>query len=131
VETLQVSASCVTLQDINDFKPAENITDITLTWEEGPSIEEVLPVLKGWQHLRQLTLQSGPSVPRLEVLCDFIKKMKCLTYLNIIPNVKDHNCDQFESMHEKVRQFALTNRPDFKFDTCDISPSYSIITRRC
>ena len=117
-------ASFVNVQDIADFKPAENITEIKLIWEEGPSIEEVLPILKRWRHLRQLTLQSGPSVPQFEVLCDFIMEMKHLTYLNFIPNVMYRNCGQLESLGEKVTQFALTNRPNFKFDTCDISQSH-------
>jgi hypothetical protein len=120
-----VFASYVTVQDIADFKFAENITDITLTWVMGPSIEDVLPVLKKWRHLRQLTLQSGLSVPRFEVLCDFIVQMKHLTYLNLIPNVKYSNRSQLESLREKVTQFTLTNRPHFKFDTCDISPSHT------
>ena len=118
-------ASYVTVQDIADFKPAENITEIKLIWEEGPSIEEVLPILKRWRHLRQLTLQSGPSVPQFEMLYDFIVGMKYLTYLNFIPGLKDSDRSQLESLREKVTKFALTNRPDFKFDTCDISPSSS------
>ena len=124
VEKIGVFASNVTLQFIADVKPPENITDITLTWERGPSIEEALPVLKKWRHLRQLTLQSGPSVPQFEVLCDFIMEMKHLTYLNFIPNVMYRNCGQLESLGEKVTQFALTNRPNFKIETCDISQSH-------
>jgi len=125
VEKIRVLASYVTVQDIADFKPAENIREIKLIGEEGPSIEEVLPIFKRWPHLRQLALQSGPSVPQFEVLRDFIMGMKDLSYLSCIPSLEDSDRSQLESLREKVTKFASTNRPDFKFDTCDIRPSLS------
>jgi len=118
-----VFASYVSVQDIADFKPAENIREIKLIGEEGPSVEEVLPIFKRWPHLRQLALQIGPSVPQFEVLRDFIMEMKDLTYLSCIPSLEDSDRSQLESLREKVTKFASTNRPDFKFDTCDIWPS--------
>jgi hypothetical protein len=117
VETLRVFATHVTLQDIVDYRPAENITKMKLTWVEGPSIEEVLPVLTRWRHLRQLTLKCGPSVPRLEVfeVCDFIMEMKQLTYLRFIRNVSNSYCGSLERLRREVSRFALTYRPNFKF----------------
>ena len=100
-------ASYVTVQDIADFKPAENITEIKLIWEEGPSIEEVLPILKRWRHLRQLTLQSGPSVPQFEMLCDFIMGMKYLTYVNFIPGLAKFA----KGLHHLRRQPARCGDP--------------------
>jgi hypothetical protein len=119
VETLRVFATHVTLQDIANYRPAENVTAIKLTWEEGPSIEEVLPVVKRWRHLRQLTLKCGPSVPRLEVfeVCDFIMEMKQLTYLRFIPNVNNSYGGRLERLRREVSRFALTYRPNFKFVT--------------
>jgi hypothetical protein len=106
-------------RDFADFEPSENIRKIDLTLDEGSTIEQTLSVLKKWRKLSHLTLVSWfePSVPRFDVLCDFIMGMKHLTYLHLTPNLGGQNCGQLKSLREKVTEFALANRPNFKFET--------------
>ncbi len=54
---LKMRVSDLTLRDLAEWEPAENITDIILDWDSGPSIEDVLPILKRWRQLRRLTLR--------------------------------------------------------------------------
>ena len=45
------------------------MTEVSLGWREGPSIEEILPTLRRWRHLRRLTLRIwNSSITRSEML---------------------------------------------------------------
>jgi len=57
MEILRMRVTFLTREDLVKLEPAENKTDITLRWQVGPSIEEVLSVLKRWRQLRRLTLR--------------------------------------------------------------------------
>ena len=98
VEILRMNVICLTLGDLTELEPAENTTDFTLFWENHPSIEEVLSVLKRWQQLHRLTLWNNlnKSVPQLELLGDFIMEMKHLSHLHIAPDYGDSNYGQLE-----------------------------------
>ena len=107
--------------DLAELEPAENMTDVTLIWWSGPSIEEVLSVLKRWHQLHRLTLNNqDKSVPQLELLGDFIMEMKHLSYLHIPPHFDpfslDSNRGQLEILRDKVNEMILPRRPNFKFD---------------
>jgi hypothetical protein len=49
VELLKMDVSVLTVRDLAEWKPAESITDITLSWMSGPSIEDILPIVKRWR----------------------------------------------------------------------------------
>ena len=103
-----------------EWELAENITDVTLHWwGNGPSIGEVLPMLKRWRQVRRLTLGKyrNTSVPPLEVLSYFITEMKELSYLHISPHCRVSG--QWEIARDKVNELILPRRPNFTFD---ISP---------
>jgi hypothetical protein len=103
-----------------DLEPSENTTDVQLNWSDGPSVYEVLPFFKRWQHLRRLTLSSSFFDKRAmppEKLCDFILGMKNLTYLNVGPTILKYNRDRPEILREKVNELVLPRRPNFKFRT--------------
>jgi hypothetical protein len=116
VEILRIHVTCLILSDLAELEFAENMTDITLFWNEGPSIEVVLWVFERWRHLSRLTVQdfSEISVLQLEVLSDFIMKMEHLSYLHIAPQ-HDHK-GQLEILRDKVNKLILPLRPNFKFD---------------
>jgi hypothetical protein len=105
--------------DLAALEPAENTTDITLGWETDLSIEDhVLPIVKRWRHLKRLTfmesVQINVSVRSLKVICDFIMGMKHLSYLHIAP---DYDYDgKLKVLRDKVNEFILPRRPNFKFD---------------
>ena len=110
--------------DLAELEPAENMTDVTLIWWSGPSIEEVLSVLKRWHQLHRLTLNNqDKSVPQLELLGHFIMKMKHLSYLHIPPHFDPFsfycNYGQLEILRDKVNEMILPQRPNFKFDISD------------
>jgi len=113
------------LRDLAALEPAENITDITLGWETDPSIEDVLPVLKRWQHLRRLTftdsVRTKISVRSFELLSDFIMEMEHLSHLHIAPNYDRSNYGKLKMLRDKVNEFILPRRPNFVFD---ISPFF-------
>ena len=72
------------------------ITDImTLCWDEGRSMTRVLPVLKRWRHLRRFRIQH-------------------LSHLLIVPNCNHSNHGQLEILRDKLNEFILPQRPNFK-----------------
>jgi hypothetical protein len=104
------------LEDLADFEHNKNATEIHLRWSDYPPVKEALPILEKCTHLRRLTLKSGKRLllPPLEELCDFIMKLKHLTFLHII--YRDiPNCDHFKSLVDKVKEFVSPRRPSFKF----------------
>jgi hypothetical protein len=118
VAKLKMRMSDLTLRDLAEWEPAENITDITLGWNSGPSIEDVLPILKRWRQLRRLTLGKYQNiyVQPFEVLSDFIMALKHLSYLHIAPDYHYSKCGQLEILRDKVNGLILPLRPNFKFD---------------
>ncbi len=118
MEILRMHVRDLTLRDLAEWKPAESITDITLSRMSGPSIEDILPIVKRWRQLRRLTLQKflNMSIPPFEVLGDFIMRMKHLSHLHIFPYSDSSNYGQLESLRDKVNEMILPRRPNFKFD---------------
>jgi hypothetical protein len=112
------------------MEPFEHTTEVHLRWGKGPSIEEILPTLKKWQHLRRLTLRRWHerSVPPL-VLLDFIMGMEHLTYLHLVPIYNRCDSDQLETLRDQVNNLVLPHRPNFQFDVSEI-PSL-IQSRNC
>ena len=49
------------------------------------------------------------------MLCDFIMKLKHLTFLHIIYHDVS-NCDNSQFIVDEVKAFVLLRRPNFKFD---------------
>ena len=114
----------LTLSDLAELKPADNVTDITLSWRNGPSIEKVLRAIKRWRHLCRLTFTDQlpqKCIPPLEVLSHFIMGMKHLSYLHIVPECDDSDSGQLETLRDKVNQLILPKRPNFKFGITRIS----------
>ena len=109
--------------NLAELEPAKNITDFTLNWGIGSSIEEVLSVVKRWQNLNRLTLivTNKICVPPLEVLSDFIMGMKHLSHLDIFPDYDHSNSGQLKILSGQVNEFILPRRPNFKLD---ISPFF-------
>jgi hypothetical protein len=108
--------------NLAELEPAENMTDITLCWRNGGlSIEEVLPILKRWRHLKRLKLQGfrTNSVPPLDVLRDLILEMKNLSYLHIAFRFDRSNSGELEILRGKVNESILPLRPNFKFHIFD------------
>ena len=72
---------------VDALQPAENIVDLELNWlDDDLPAPDLLPVLKEWSHLRRLTLLGDPEsfdMPRIDLLCNFIRQMDHLTYLSI------------------------------------------------
>ena len=125
MEILRMRVTWLVETDLAELEPAENMTDVTLIWWSGPSIEEVLPVLKRWHQLHRLTLNNqDKSVPQLELLGDFIMEMKHLSYLHIPPHFDpfslDSNRGQLEILRDKVNEMILPQRPNFKFDISNL-----------
>jgi hypothetical protein len=121
VEIFRMDLILLTLGDLAELEPAETMTDITLRWDIGPSIEEALPIVKRWRHLRRLTfsfsLPEGILVPPLKVLSDFILEMKHLSHLHIAPHrYPSTGYGQLEILRDKVNEFILPRRPNFTFD---------------
>ena len=69
VEILRLDVCNMDLEDFAELEPAERTTEVHLSWGSGPSIEDVLPILRRWRHLRRLTLSrwSDRSVPPIQV----------------------------------------------------------------
>jgi hypothetical protein len=111
------------LRDLAELEPAENKTDVTLCWQEGPYMKEVLPVLKRWRNLTRLTLMDRvrreTSFPPLEVLSDFILGMNQLSYLHIIPDYHYSDFEKLRILRDKINEMILPRRPNFKFDDSD------------
>jgi hypothetical protein len=114
VEILDVYFEKAKLEDFTKLA-AENIKEVVIAWEEGPSIEKVLRVLAKCRHLRKLTLlvEKGNFLSS-KVLCDFIMGMKHLTYLRLFPN---SNPD-LKPLRDKVNEFVLPRRPNFDLNVC-------------
>jgi hypothetical protein len=89
------------------------MTQVRISWGFGHSIEDILPVLERWRQLRRLTLQSrseeSSSVPQVQAICDFIMKMKNLTYFKL-----SLNCAQLESFRDEITKVLLPLRPKFE-----------------
>ena len=132
VEMLWMDVTYLPLSNLAELEPAENMTDITLRWQMGhsiDSIEKVLAIVKRWRHLKRLKLQASRttvlwnavfSVPPLYVLHDFILGMKNLSYLHIALHFDRSNSGQLEVLRDKVNESVLPLRPNFKFEICDI-----------
>jgi hypothetical protein len=131
VEILVMEVRSLALRDLAELGHFTNTTDFTLKWMWSPSIEEVFPVLKRWRKLHRLALQSynDTSVPQFERLANFIMEMKHLSYLHIVSPWRydfvlekyDHtNFGQREILRDKVHEFILPRRPNFKFDISSI-----------
>ncbi len=119
MKILRMDIHRLTLRDLVELEPAETVTGISLYWETGPSLLEVLPILKRWRHLSRLSVQDffGISVVLFEVLSDFIMEMKHLSYLNIAPGYDDDG--QLKILRDKVNELILPRRPNFKFYILD------------
>ena len=121
MKVLDVSFNEARLQDFVELEPADNIKEMHVSWWEGPSIEEVLPILKRWRHLCRLSLRvpgwEELSDPPFDVLYDFIMGMRHLTHLHFIPSYNRPNCGQVNSLRDNVNVFVLPRRPNFKFET--------------
>ena len=118
METLRMNITCVTLRDLAELESAENMTDVTLCWQEGSHIKDFFPVLKRWRKLRRLRLQISENsrnniFPQFEVFSDFIMETKNLSYLCFYDRSND---GQLEILREKVNELILPRRPNFKFD---------------
>jgi len=121
VEILRMNATCLAPSDLAKLEPAENKTDITLSWYNGPCMGEVLPVLKRCRQLRRLKLDNSDSrdniFPPSEVLSDFIMSMNDLSYLHIVPHHYDpSHYGKLKNLRDQVNQLILPRRPNFKFD---------------
>ena len=85
------------------------MTEVSLGWREGPSIEEILPALRRLRHLRRLTLRIwNSSITRSETLCDFILGLKQLSFLELF-----FNRVQSETLRHQVKKIVLPRRPIF------------------
>jgi hypothetical protein len=108
----------LTLGDLAEWQPAENITDITLVWSCGPSIGDVLPILKRWRQVHRLTLRKycNRYAPSFEALSDFITEMKHLSYLHIAPENDHFSYKELEILRDRVNELILPRRPNFMLD---------------
>jgi len=116
VEILRLNAFKFSLRYLADLEEKKNITEVHLHWVEGPSVKEVLPMLKRCTNLHLLTLTrvTNPCFPPLEELCDFIMELKQLTFLHLIYyHILD--CEHFKPEVDEVKEFVLHHRPNFKF----------------
>jgi len=112
VEKLQFASSKANLKNITQWA-AENMTDVDVGWDKGPSFEQVLPVLVKWRQLRKATLPShGKHYPSSEVLCNFIMRMKHLKYLDLS---SDYN-PELKPLLDKINEFVLPRRPNFHLE---------------
>jgi len=125
VEILRIHVSPLSLKDLAELEPAENMTDITLCWgrRNRLPLKKVLPVLNGWRQLRRLTFagffETEIYPPPFEVLSDFIMAMEYLSHLHIYPR---YGADgQLEILRDKVNEMILPRRPNFTFDISRIS----------
>jgi hypothetical protein len=108
-----VRTNVANVQDYAELESSVNMTEVSIFWEEGHSIEDILPVLKRWRQLRRLTLRSWneSSLPQVQVIFDFIMRMKYLTYLQL-----SLDCAKPESFRDEVNQVVLLRRPNFELN---------------
>ena len=112
MEYLSVYANVANVQDYAELESAVNMKEVRISWGEGHSIEDILPVLKRWRQLRRLTLGSNESsLPQLKVICDFIMRMKNLEYLKI-----RLDCAEPGTLRDEVNKVVLPGRPNFELD---------------
>jgi hypothetical protein len=118
VEILRMEVLWLTVRDLAELEPAENMTDITLRWNRGPPVKEVLLVLKRWRHLSRLSVEVFfvTPFPPFEVLTDFIMAMKHLSYLHIVHDYACLDYDQAEVLRDQIIELIIPLRPNFKFD---------------
>jgi hypothetical protein len=117
VEILRVNAYGMKLRDLADLKHYTNLKQAHLLWSDGFSPKsqredksETEKFLTGRLTLARKTL---PSMT-LKEICDFIMKLKHLTYLHIKYHY-DLQCDHIKSLVDEVKAFFLPRRPNFKF----------------
>ena len=131
MQVLNVIFDEATLQDFAELEPTDSIKEMLSSWCEGPSIEEVLPILKRWRHLCRLSLGvpgwEERSVPPFNVLYNFIMEMRHLTHLHFIPSYNRPNRDQVHSLRDEVIEFVLPGRPNFKFGNVWLIVLYSAL----
>ena len=109
MEILEFYIRKATLKDLTEWA-AENMKEVDLCWDKGPSIEQVLTVLAKWRQLRKLTLfLDERSHPSSEVFCDFIMGMKYLTHLRFSQN----SSRKLKPLRDKINEFVLPRRPNF------------------
>ena len=116
MEKLKVRVTEATLQDFAELDD-QNLKQVVLRWQFGPSIESILPELKRLKNLQRLTLDKL-SVPSFEMLCDFIMAMKHLKYLFLVFIRHGSNRDKLIPLREKITQFVSSRRPGFEFLIC-------------
>jgi len=123
-----------TLEDLPALEHYKHLKEIHLRCFLCPCLKDVLlMVLKTCTHLHRLTLETRislfdpPESPTLEEFCDFIMEMKHLTLLHIIGDYhgsyklirirkyEDYICLHFKSEVDKVKEFVLPRRSNFKF----------------
>jgi hypothetical protein len=116
VEILRVESFCITLRDLAEFEHYNNLKEADLHWLHGPSVKEALPILERCTNLRRLSLTRWTKLffPPANEMCDFIMKLKHLTYL-YIQYCDNRQCDHFKSVRDKVNEFVLHRRPNLKF----------------
>ena len=113
MEILEFFIRKANLRDITEWA-AENMTEVDLRWDKGPSIEQVLPVLAKWRQLRKLTVISYERhhYPSSEVFCHFIMRMKRLKYLNL----GSYSNPKLKPLLDKINEFVLPRRPIFHLE---------------
>ena len=103
-------ANVANVQDYAELESAVNMKEVRISWGEGHSIEDILPVLKRWRQLRRLTLGSNESsLPQITVICDFIMRMKNLAYLKL-----SLDCAELGTLRDEVNKVVLPGRPNFE-----------------
>ena len=110
----------IKIQDLADLEHYGNLKEAHLRWLDGPSVKKALQILKRCTNLHRLTLGSTSAkwiklfLPPSTKLCEFIMKLKHLTFLHIIyHDVSD--CVNVQSRVDEVKAFVLLGRPNFKF----------------
>jgi len=119
VEILRLdSLTSFTLRDLAELEHYGNLKEAHLRWFRGPSVTEFLPILERCINLRRITLENyssnNPFSATQEKLCEFIMKLKHLTFLHIIYNHLYH-CNNFKSEVDEVKALVIPRRPNFKF----------------
>ena len=109
MEILNIYFLKATLKDLTDLA-AENVKEVDLSWEKGPSIEKVLPVVAKWRQLQKLTLfLDERNHPSSEVFCNFIMGMKHLTHLRFFP----YSSPKLKPLRKKINEYVSRHRPNF------------------
>ena len=104
-----MSTSTASFQDFAELESVGNFSEVHLSWREGPTIEEILPIINRWRYLRRLNLRRWSSVPHVDVMCDFIMRMKHLTCLQL-----SVICAQPEALRDQINEKVLPRRPNFE-----------------